>query len=90
MNFYCAADGKLWVRYGNGLECPTDYEPAHGYSRCSVAEHIRRNVTEYAAMILAMEEERLRVESENRLRALGIASLAPGKEGGKEKKKKKK
>lgn len=87
---YCTADGKLWVRYNNGLECPTDYETAHGYSRCSVAEHIRRDVYEYASMILAMEEERLRIENEDRLRALGIDLPTVDKKGEKGKGKKKK
>ena len=73
------------------MECPIDWEPAHGYAKCSAAEHIQRDVAVYTDAIAAMEEERRRLEEENRLRALGIEPEAPsGKKGGKGKGKGKK
>lgn len=50
-------------------------------SRCSAAEHIRRDMDAHSAMLDAMEEERVRAEAEARLRAVGEEPAAAGKAG---------
>jgi hypothetical protein len=84
------AGGKLWVRYEGGLEAPLDWEPEHGYARCTAAEHIRRDVDERAEVVAKLEEERARAEEAARLAALGFAPAAEEKGGGAKKKKGKK
>ena len=85
------AGGKLWVKYESGLEAPVDWEPEHGYAKCSVAEHIKRDVEDHVECVAAMEEERKKIEEANRLRALGIEvpAKAEKKSGGGKKAKKK-
>eukprot|EP00892_Ulva_mutabilis_P009629 jgi/Ulvmu1/7038/UM033_0097.1 len=80
--------GKVWVKYENGLEAPVDYEPAHGYTKGTAADHIHRDVQCYNDELERMIEKRKQEEEEMRLRALGIES--PTKEKGKKSGKKKK
>jgi hypothetical protein len=76
-----SAGGRVWVQY-SGLECPIDWEPAHGYAKCSAAEHIARDVKVYSEAVAAMEEERRKLEEENRFRALGIMPAPSGDKKG--------
>lgn len=82
------AEGKLWVRYEGGLEAPIDWQP-DCYIKCSAAEHIGRDVSERAAAIAKLEDERQAIEEGNRLAALGLAPPAKEKAAGKAKGKKK-
>lgn len=82
--------GKLWIKYVNGLESPIEYEESHGYAKGTVSEHIARDVDSYNAELEVMAAERMKLEEEARLRALGIEPPSKGKDKGDGKKKKKK
>ena len=79
------------MRYANGLEAPLDFGDGDGEtrmcSRCTAAEHIRRDMEAHAAMLDALEEERARAEAEAKLRAAGEAPAAASKAGKGKKKK---
>jgi hypothetical protein len=74
--------GKLWVVYETGLEAPVEWEPAHGYGRCSAADHIRRDMTAYEAELERVATERKAQEERARLQALGIDPAASTKASG--------
>jgi hypothetical protein len=87
--------GKLWVAYDTGLEAPVEWEPAHGYGRCSTAEHIRRDMAAYVAELERLATERKAQEERARLQALGIepagsTKASSGTDRGSKPKKKKK
>ena len=73
------------------MEAPLDWEPEHGYGKCSVADHIRRDIVKHAEEVAATEEEHKKIEEANRLRALGEEPAgSPGKKAAASPKKKKK
>jgi hypothetical protein len=74
------AGGKIWIKYMNGLESPIEYEPAHGYSKASISDHIARDVNAYNEELEKLAEERRQQEEAMRLRALGIEPPPKGKE----------
>jgi ATP-dependent RNA helicase DDX54/DBP10 len=84
------ADGKVWVRYGTGQECPLElHAQAMGYERCSDADHIRRDIDQYNKAMAALDKQRQEMEALMRMKALGIEPpTSGGKKGAKKKKKK--
>lgn len=54
--------GKLIVGYDTGLEAPVEWEPSHGYARCSAAEHIQRDVRAFEAKLERAEAARVAAE----------------------------
>jgi hypothetical protein len=74
--------GKLWVLYETGLEAPVEWEPAHGYARCSPADHIHRDVLAYEAELERIAAERAAAEEAARM---GLDPAVGGSGGGKSK-----
>ena len=64
------------MRYDNGLEAPVEWEPEHGYARCTISEHITRDIAVHLKEIAAAEEDRQRIEALNAQRAAGAEAPA--------------